>query len=106
MKFIANYNSPSPSPLFPSKPMIKVHELGVKTWLPSQDKDSASNRRFMIGEDLPRNAKWEFRIAGGNDLGHFQLSQLNDSMAQLELVGPANAQVRSNYLNESWKICW
>ncbi|KAI1704454.1 cadherin domain-containing protein [Ditylenchus destructor] len=99
VKIIVNY-----VPLSTAKPKVKVHELGVKTWSPTQDKDTSasSSQRFMIGEELPSDSKWEFRIASGNERGHFQLSQVNNSMAQLELIAPpVSSQEDSPFSHES-----
>uniref|UniRef100_A0A915E5X9 Cadherin domain-containing protein n=1 Tax=Ditylenchus dipsaci TaxID=166011 RepID=A0A915E5X9_9BILA len=83
VKFVVNYHLASTTT---SKPSLKVHELGVKTWNPINEKDN----HLTIGEDLPPDAKWEFRIASGNQLGNFHLNQLNDHLAQLELVDGQN----------------
>jgi hypothetical protein len=38
------------------------------------------DRRFMI--EAPPEANWEFRIAKGNELGHFELEQLNSTIVK------------------------
>ena len=54
--------------------------MGTKTWHPSTNllsKEEEQPDGLVI--NAPQHTAWEFRIAKGNELGHYELEQLNST---------------------------